>query len=158
MAIEYRQTILPSNAPETTPTATKTARDYALALLGVGKNDMNQPISHWSQGVANMVKALVGGNELYNEQNKERGQLARDATNRAIAIPGATSSDAPVGIPNGFASAEEEAAPAPQAKMAFGSTNDPSSDPDQAQPFSDGDVPVPRPRPDATSCCRFLSD
>lgn len=70
---DYTPTLIPLAAqgvnPSTTPLALKAQRDYANALL-YGK--MQQPVQHWTQGVSNMVSALMGGQLDYNAAQKER--------------------------------------------------------------------------------------
>lgn len=56
-----------------TPNQLKEMRDYGAALL-YGK--MQQPVQHWSQGVSNMVSALVGGGLDYNAAQKEKAAEA----------------------------------------------------------------------------------
>ena len=52
-----------------TPSQIKSTQDYAKALL---YGNMQQPIHHWTQGVSNLVSALVGGTLDYNAAQKEK--------------------------------------------------------------------------------------
>jgi len=67
-----------------TPEQLKTTREYAKALLF---GNMQQPIHHWTQGVSNMVSALVGGGLDYNAAQKEKGALRNQATQQQVNIP-----------------------------------------------------------------------
>lgn len=65
------------------PDQVKSMYDYAQALL----KDSQQPIKHWTQGVSNIVSALVGGDQSYRagqHQNKadavRAGRLMPDVT------------------------------------------------------------------------------
>lgn len=77
-----------------TPDQIKSARDYAKALLsGSGQ----QPVQHWSQGVSNMVSALVGGSLDYNAAQREKAGRSEAARDKASNIPSANFPGAPVG-------------------------------------------------------------
>lgn len=72
-----------------TPDQVKLTRDYAKALLsGSGQ----QPVQHWTQGVSNMVNALVGGNLAYKTAQQEKESNAVDAGAMLPTVPGATPS------------------------------------------------------------------
>jgi len=47
-----------------TPAQLQSTREYAKALL---QGNLQQPVHHWTQGVSNMISALVGGNMDFNE-------------------------------------------------------------------------------------------
>jgi hypothetical protein len=56
-----------------TPSQIKSMQDYARALMsGSGQ----QPVKHWTQGVSNMVSALMGGSLLGQANQQERAGLA----------------------------------------------------------------------------------
>lgn len=141
--VEYIPT-LTQNAPVTTPTSAEASRAYAKALLGVGKNDANLPIHHWTQGVANMVKALVGGNELYKEQLKERSQYGR-AGNASVNQPAAGKT--PLAGPTGFANDDEAAGGLVPKKVKTETITPGGGDDDGQPPQEDTNIPIPRPRP-----------
>src|ERR1700757_4919524 len=62
-----------------TPDQIKSTYDYAKALMsGSGQ----QSVHHWTQGVSNMVSALIGGNLDYNANKRERQRELYDAGNR----------------------------------------------------------------------------
>src|SRR5262249_50876185 len=51
------------------PDQAKQQNDYAKAMLyGTGQ----QPVKHWTQGVSNMVNALMGGRALYGVGERQR--------------------------------------------------------------------------------------
>jgi len=68
-----------------TPAQIKSTYDYAKALL---YGPQQQSVHHWTQGVSNMVNALVGGNLDY--QANQRELAARDylAKNKVDALKG----------------------------------------------------------------------
>lgn len=102
--VDYTPTLIPLPAtaqginPATTPLALKAQRDYANALL-YGKGQ--QPVNHWTQGVSNMVSALMGGTMDYNAAQKERGAMGDVGRGLNVDIGGPTGStsfsDAPSG-------------------------------------------------------------
>lgn len=71
-----------------TPEQLSSVRDYAKALLyGSGQ----QPVQHWTQGLSNMVSALVGGYTLHRAGERDAGsRLYENSTARA---PGDKSPD-----------------------------------------------------------------
>lgn len=77
-----------------TPEQIKAARAYAAALL---HGNMQQPVKHWSQGVSNMVSALVGGNLDYNAAQREQGGRNAAAEQQQTLVPGANYPKAPMG-------------------------------------------------------------
>lgn len=91
--VDYTPTLIPLPAaavnPATTPLALKAQRDYANALL-YGKGQ--QPVQHWSQGVSNMVSALMGGQLDYMAGQKERGAMGDVGRGMNIDIGGPTGS------------------------------------------------------------------
>ena len=68
-----------------TPEQLKSTYDYAKALM---QGNLQQPVHHWTQGVSNMVSALVGGNMEYNANRQENAALAHDASGMLPTIPG----------------------------------------------------------------------
>src|SRR5690349_13534940 len=68
-----------------TPDQVKSTYDYAKALLYGG---MQQPVHHWTQGVSNMVSALVGGNLDYQAGQRERGSQLFDAGQKVSGLKG----------------------------------------------------------------------
>lgn len=54
-----------------TPEQVKSTYDYAKALLSGGHQ---QPVKHWTQGVSNIVSALVGGGLDYRAGQQERAR------------------------------------------------------------------------------------
>lgn len=58
-----------------TPETMKTSRAYANALL----ENSQKPIQHWTQGVSNMVSALVGGNLNYRTNQEQNESNSVDA-------------------------------------------------------------------------------
>ncbi len=77
-----------------TPEQIKNVRAYAQALL---YGNMQQPVRHWSQGISNMVSALVGGNLDYQAAQKEQGGRNAAAEQQQTLIPGSHYPKAPVG-------------------------------------------------------------
>lgn len=78
--------LLSTPAGYATPSQTKAVREYAQALLyGSGQ----QPVKHWTQGLSNMVSALVGGHDLYKSGLADRGSDLYDA-NKVSVVPGDT--------------------------------------------------------------------
>lgn len=69
--------LLSTPAGYATPEQLAASREYAKALL-YGKGQQ-EPIRHWTQGVSNMVSALVGGYDLYKAGQQERGSQLFDA-------------------------------------------------------------------------------
>lgn len=79
-----------------TPDQLRATHEYAKALLtGSGQ----QPVHHWTQGVSNMVAALVGGNMNYQANQKENEANAARAGRMLPAIPGSNPGSNPVGAP-----------------------------------------------------------
>lgn len=77
-----------------TPDQIKSVREYAKALLmGSGQ----QPVKHWSQGVSNMVSALVGGGLDWNAAQREKRDVAMTGQQQAAAVPGQNYATEPVG-------------------------------------------------------------
>lgn len=62
------------------PDQVKSMYDYAKVLL----KDAQQPVQHWSQGVSNMVSALVGGDQSYRAG---KHQNEADATRAGRLMP-----------------------------------------------------------------------
>ena len=59
-----------------TPKQTEAVREYAKALLfGSGQ----QPVRQWTQGMSNIVSALVGGADLYGAGKRERASKLYDS-------------------------------------------------------------------------------
>jgi hypothetical protein len=58
-----------------TPETMKASRAYANALL----ENSQKPIQHWTQGVSNMVSALVGGNLNYRTNQEQNESNSVDA-------------------------------------------------------------------------------
>lgn len=143
MPVEYAPTLIAQNPqiPDATAKQIEANRAYANALLGIGKNDMNQPIGHWTQGISNMVKALVGGNEMYNANLQERMMKQQGAQMLPQRVE--------PGMPTGFASDEEGGAPVKASVSAPDPTDTLPPMPVEAQPAPamPGAAPMPRPRP-----------
>jgi len=78
-----------------TPGQLASTREYAKALL---HGNMQQPVSHWSQGVSNMVSALVGGNLDFNANKKQNESDAVRAGRMLPTIPGSPSTQPPGGM------------------------------------------------------------
>src|SRR5882672_3696235 len=91
MADEENLLSTPSNYA--TPSQIANVRDYAKALLyGHGQ----QPVKHWTQGLSNIVSALVGGSDLYKADKQDRASDLFDA-GKAPRVPGDTGQASPVG-------------------------------------------------------------
>jgi len=71
-----------------TPGQLQSAREYAKALL---HGNLQQPVQHWTQGVSNMVSALVGGNMDFNTNKKQNESDAVRAGRMLPTIPGSPS-------------------------------------------------------------------
>lgn len=72
-----------------TPEQIKSLREYAKAL-----GDQRFPVvKHWTQGISNMVNALVGGYEGSRADQLER------AGNRGLALPGSPTAAPPYAPP-----------------------------------------------------------
>jgi len=71
MAIQTLQTLAPSAGG--TPNTLELQRAYAKALMN--PDHVAPPIQSWTQGVAGIVDALVGGTMARNAGNKEQAQL-----------------------------------------------------------------------------------
>jgi hypothetical protein len=68
-----------------TPSQIRSTQDYAKALLyGSGQ----QPVHHWTQGLSNMVSALVGGNLDYRTGQRERASELSDADAKTSGLRG----------------------------------------------------------------------
>lgn len=77
-----------------TPAQVKSTYDYAKALMqGSGQ----QPIRHWTQGVSNIVNALVGGNLDFSAAQAEKLGLKDFASKQKTDIPAQNYPAAPVG-------------------------------------------------------------
>lgn len=87
---------LPTPENYATPDQLKSAREYAKALMtGAGQ----QPVKHWTQGVSNMVSALVGGALDYNSAQREKRALERTAMQEQVVIPSQNYPNQAVGTP-----------------------------------------------------------
>lgn len=80
------QNLLSTPEGYATPEQIKSTYDYAKALL---HGNLQQPVQHWTQGVSNMVSALVGGDMNYRANRKENEANAADAGRMLPAVPGA---------------------------------------------------------------------
>lgn len=67
---------LSTPAEYATPEQLKAVRAYSAALL---HGDQQQPVKHWTQGLSNMVSALVGGYTQYRAGQRETGSRLQDA-------------------------------------------------------------------------------
>lgn len=77
MPMEFAPENLTSTPAEfATPSQIKQAQEYAHFLRQGGGQ---QPVKHWTQGVANMVSALVGGYESARAGQNERNALSNSA-------------------------------------------------------------------------------
>ena len=75
---------LPTPPGYATPEQLSYARDYAKYLqMGAGQ----QPVKHWTQGVSNMVSALVGGLGAHSADALQRAALSRAASQALPTIP-----------------------------------------------------------------------
>lgn len=89
--------LLPTPANYATPNQLALAREYAKALMWGNQTKGNglqfQPVSHWTQGVSNMINAMLGGKEMYDTRQQEM------ATNRAAsnALPARQEFSPPTG-------------------------------------------------------------
>lgn len=155
MAVNYED-VLPTPENYATPKQLEAARDYAKALL-YGKKQQ-EPITHWSQGVSNVVNALYGGKDLYDAKRDEN--LTRQAQLRGVPINTLADNGAMPGagaVPRGFVAPQDEGAPTgPRAPMSgasgMGRDYRPGIEPDNSPLYEDNPIPVPgvplpRPRP-----------
>lgn len=78
-----------------TPSQLQSTREYAKALL---QGNLQQPVHHWTQGVSNMVSALVGGNMDFNANKKQNESDAVRAGRMLPSMPGSPSTQPPGGI------------------------------------------------------------
>jgi hypothetical protein len=101
-----------------TPSQIKSTQDYAKALM---YGNLQQPVHHWTQGLSNMVGALVGGNLDYNAGQRERASQMYEANTKADTLNG-TGAFPPNGPP--VAQAPFRTSPAEA-----GSTNTPEGSP-----------------------------
>ncbi len=75
-----------------TPAQLQSTREYAKALL---QGNLQQPVHHWTQGVSNMVSALVGGNMDFNANKKQNESDAVRAGRMLPTMPGSPSTQPP---------------------------------------------------------------
>src|ERR1700688_2024807 len=68
-----------------TPSQIKSTQDYAKALM---YGNLHQPVQSWTQGLSNMVGALVGGNMNYNAGKQERASQMYEANTKADTLNG----------------------------------------------------------------------
>lgn len=92
MALDFTsQNVLPTPENYATPEQVKSIDDY-VALL---RKNSTQPVSHWSQGVANMANALMGG---YLQEQARRAQQGTTVAGQ-VAKPLPAGTAAPIGVP-----------------------------------------------------------
>lgn len=94
MALEINPNVLSTPEGYATPDQLKNAREYAKALL---HGNMQQPVKHWTQGVSNMVSALVGGNLDYTAAQREMGGRGKAAEQQQAIVPRTNYPTAPMG-------------------------------------------------------------
>lgn len=75
-----------------TPAQIEAMNAYGKALLG----DSQKPIKHWTQGISNIVSALVGGNQQFLANNK---QNESDAVRAGRMMPDTSGAAAPTEPP-----------------------------------------------------------
>lgn len=90
-----------------TPAQIEAMNAYGKALLG----DSQKPIKHWTQGISNIVSALVGGNQQFLANNK---QNESDAVRAGRMMPDTSGAAAPTEPPLKPRSFSEGTAPVAQ--------------------------------------------
>src|ERR1700740_2213170 len=74
-----------------TPEQVKSTYEYAKALM---QGNLQQPVKHWTQGVSNIVSALVGGGLDYRAGQQDRARrlfnAEQDPTVTSMNPPGKT--------------------------------------------------------------------
>lgn len=75
-----------------TPQQLAATREYAKALM---YGNQQQPVTHWAQGMSNMVNALMGQNELKKAGQQEVGMFSSAAKNIPSFVGGSENSNTP---------------------------------------------------------------
>lgn len=87
MALNDPSNYLPTTQGYATPAQIQQMYEYANLLQ---KNAVEKPVAHWTQGVSNMVNALVGGYQGYQADEKQRLALNARSGSQMPGLPDMT--------------------------------------------------------------------